>query len=109
MSDEQENKAPVVRRSDGTVARGTPNPGGQPKWLKGVREGLRALLPEAQRRLGEIIRSGSDKDSTVAARVVLEYTVPKPKQTHRVEGKGSDLLAALTPEQLVAFVKGEGK
>ena len=83
------------------------NPNGRPKWLKEVREGLRSLLPDAQRRLGDVIRNGSDKDSTAAAKVVLEYTISKPKQTHRVEGKGGDPLAVLTPEQLVAFVKGE--
>ncbi len=82
------------------------NKDGGPKWLKEIRNGLRSLLPETMDRLGEIIRNGSDKDSTAAARVVLEYTVPKPKQTHRVEGKGGDPLAVLTPDQLVEFIKG---
>jgi hypothetical protein len=101
------NPAVVERRDDGTFAGGgSANPGGQAKWLKEIRAGLRSLLPEAKNRLGEIIRSGSDKDSTAAAKVVLEYTVPKPKQTHRVEGKGGDPLALLSPEQLVEFIKG---
>lgn len=82
------------------------NPGGAPKWLKEVREGLKSLHPAAKQRLTSIIADGSDKDATAAIRVVYEYTVPKPKQTHRVEGKNGDPLASLTAEQLVAFVTG---
>lgn len=83
------------------------NPGGQPKWLREVRDGLRSLAPKAYRRLESIIDTGSDKDATAAAKVVFEYTLPKPKQTHRVEGKNGDPLAALTDVQLVAFIAGK--
>lgn len=83
------------------------NPGGQPKWLKEVRDALRTCAERGAVRLMEIIENGEHKDVIAATRLAVEYTIRKPKQTHRVEGKGSDLLAALTPEQLVAFVKGE--
>lgn len=83
------------------------NPDGQPKWLKGVRESLKSLTPLARKTLREVMKTGQDKDRVAAAKTVLEYTVPKPKQTHRVESGGKDALAGLTPEQLVAFIKGE--
>lgn len=41
-----------------------------------------------------------------AAEVTLKYGVGPPKQTHKVEHKGSAPLAGLSPEQLVAFVTG---
>lgn len=98
----------VIREADGTFARGkSPNPGGQAKWLKEVRQSLRDLTPLAAKTLKQVMEEGAkDSDKTAAAKVVLEYTVPKPKQTHRVEGKGGDPLASLTAEQLVAFVTG---
>lgn len=83
------------------------NPGGKPKWLKAARESLQALTPLARKTLRAVMKNGADKDKVAAAKTVLEFTVPKPKQTHRVEGKGGDPLAVLTPEQLVAFVKGK--
>lgn len=100
--------APVERREDGTFAGGgSANPGGQAKWLKEIREGLRSLLPAAKERLGQIIREGEHKDAVAASKVVLEYTVPKPRQKVSVKSEGKDPLAVLTPEQIVAFVKGE--
>lgn len=83
------------------------NPGGKPKWLKAARESLQSLTPLARKTLRQVMKNGADKDKVAAAKTVLEFTVPKPRQTHRVEGKGGDPLAVLTPEQLVAFVKGE--
>ena len=98
------------RRDDGTYAPGkSPNPGGQAKWLQPIKADLRKGVPKVLNRLMGIIENGSDKDATAAGKVWLEYSLPKPKQTHRVEGKGGDPLAVLTPEQLVAFVKGESK
>lgn len=81
--------------------------GGEAGWLKKVRKDLRALLPSATNTLLRVMGSEDEKAATTAAKVVLEFTVPKPRQTHRVEGKGGDPLAVLTAEQLVAFVKGE--
>lgn len=96
------------RRNDGTYAPGkSPNPGGQAKWLQPIKSDLRAGVPKVLTRLMGIIENGSDKDSTAAGKVWLEYSLPKPKQTHRVESNGKDVLAGLTPDQLVAFVKGE--
>lgn len=107
MSQEDKSAEAVERRPDGTVKKGSPNPGGQPKWVKEVRDSLRALHPVARERLETIITNGEDKDANVAIRIVYDFSLPKPKQTHRVEGGGRDALAGLTPEQLVAFVKGE--
>lgn len=105
-------RSPVVanfddRRDDGTFVPGkSPNPGGQAKWLQPIKKDLRAGVPKVLTRLMGIIENGSDKDATAAGKVWLEYSLPKPKQTHRVEGKNGDPLVSLTPEQLVAFVKG---
>lgn len=84
-------------------------PGGQPKWLRDVRTALRELTPVAVKTLKEIMENSESKDAdrAKAADVVLKYTVPLPKQTHRVEGKGGDPLALLSAEALVAFVKGK--
>jgi hypothetical protein len=95
------------RREDGTFAPGkSPNPGGQAKWLQPIKKDLRAGVPGVLKKLAAIIESGADKDAIAAGKVWLEYSLPKPKQTHRVEGKGGDPLASLTAEQLVAFIKG---
>lgn len=107
MADQEDKSAVAVeRRPDGTVKKGSPNPGGQPKWVKEIRDGLRALHPAALTRLTAIIRDGEDKDANAAIRLVYDFSLPKPKQTHRVEGKGGDPLASLTAEQLVALVTG---
>lgn len=82
------------------------NPGGQPKWLKEVRAALKDCVQEGAGRLLEIIRTGEDKDAIAAVKVAAEYVLQKPKQTHKVEG-GASPLAGLTPEQLVAFVRGD--
>lgn len=105
MSDAQDSAAQPV---------GTPfpkgksgNPGGQPKWVKEVREALRTCVKKGAARLEEIIVTGSDKDAVAAMKVAAEFSLAKPKQTHRVEGKGGDPLQVLTAEQLVAFVTGK--
>jgi len=106
-----ENRTPAVenRREDGTFGAGnSANPGGQPRWLKSVRESLKTLTPLARDTLQHVMENAAkDSDKVAAAKVVLEFTVPKPKQTHRVEHKGQDPLAGLTPEEIVRFVKGE--
>lgn len=84
------------------------NPGGQPAWLKKVRQSLRGLTPLARKTLREVMKNApKDGDKVRAAEVVLKYTVPQPKQRVEVSRGGNDPLAGLTPEQLVAFVKGE--
>lgn len=101
-------RASEERREDGTFAPGkSPNPGGQAQWLKPIREGLRAGSAEAVIRLRKIVAEGSDKDANVAAKVLLDYAVPKPKQTVRMEGD-KDVLAVVTSDDLVAFIKNGG-
>lgn len=109
MDDLQDKSANAVeRRKDGTVKKGSPNPGGQPKWVKEVRDSLRALHPAARERLQHIIESGEDKDANAAIRLVYDFSLPKPKQSHKVT-VGGDPLKGVPDDQLVAFVKGEGK
>lgn len=105
-----QDRKSVERAPDGTFRPGaaSPNPGGQPKWMKEMREGLKAMLPSARTRLAKIIEEGSDKDATAAARLVLEYTLPKPKTRVKVDGMGPSPLAGLTAEQLVALATGKG-
>lgn len=88
----------------------TANPGGQPKWLKGVRESLKNLTPLAARTL-ESVMTGADKDAdrVAAAKVVLEYTVPKPKQTLKVSGDKNAPFSALSLEDLLALGRGVKK
>lgn len=106
----QQSKPPVVRREDGTIASGTPNPGGIPKWLKGVRDSLKSLTPLAATTLESVMRHGeNDKDRVAAAKVVLEYTVPKPKQTLKVSGDKSAPLSALSLEDLLVLGRGVKK
>lgn len=99
----------AARAPDGTFKPGAPsaNPGGQPKWMREMRESLKAMLPSTRKRLANIIESGSDKDATAAARLVLEYTLPKPRARVKVEGAGSSPLAGLSAEQLVALATGK--
>lgn len=92
------------------------NPGGQPKWVKEVRDALRKDAALARRLLRRVMQ-GKDlgaggrevriADSVKAAEVVLKFSIPPPRQTHRVEGRGGDPLGVLTPEQLVAFITGK--
>ena len=96
----------IMRADGGKFAKGkSPNPGGQSQWMKDVKRSLRDLTPLAAKTLKQVMEgSEKDADRVRAADVVLKYTVPPPKQTHRVEGKGGDPLAMLTPEALVAFI-----
>lgn len=105
MSDTQDNARSVGLKSWKPGQSG--NPGGQPKWVKEVREALKTCVQKGAARLENIIETGEDKDAIAATRLAAEFTIRKPKQTHRVEGKGGDPLAVLTADQLVAFVKGE--
>lgn len=97
------------RREDGTFAPGrSPNPGGQAAWLKPIRDELRKGSAEAVTRLRRIVAKGSDKDANIAAKVLLEFAVPKPKQTHHVKHSG-DPLAPMSPEELRDFVLASKK
>jgi hypothetical protein len=115
MSD-PENREPADphRRKDGTFGAGnSANPGGRAGWQKDLRELLREDAKEARLLLRAVIagtvagREVRVADSVKAAEVVLKFTLPMPKQTHRVEGKNGDPLGLLSPEALVAFITGK--
>jgi hypothetical protein len=99
---------PEQRNPDGTWVKGapSPNPGGQSKAVKEMREALRAMLPAGEKRLREIIERGSDKDANAALKTLFDYTLTKPKTRVKVEGMGTSPLAALSIEQLVALATG---
>lgn len=92
---------------------GSLNPGGQPKWVKEVRDSLRSrCLPLAEKHLYRVLNGDEEaaslKDKSEAARIVLEYTVPKPKAQVRVKHSGTIApLAGLTHEQLTALASVE--
>lgn len=83
------------------------NPGGQPAWVKKVRDSLKKCSPLAVRTLKDVMRNGPDKERVRAAAEVLKYVVPAPKQRVKVERDGKDPLASLSPEELVAFIVGK--
>ncbi len=72
------------------------NPGGVPKWLKKVRKKLSVHADEAIETLVQVMREGEAADRVRAAKVVLEYTVPKPTQNVDVSVKRT--VARLKPE-----------
>lgn len=105
-----EQRNSVGRKADGTFASGTcPNPGGQSKVVREMREALRAMLPAGEKRLRQIIESGSDKDANAALKTLFDYTLTKPKTRVKVEGMGASPLAALSVEQLVALATAKGE
>lgn len=87
------------RNPDGTFGKGnSANPGGQPKWVKAARDAMRdELWPLAQRHLRRVLSGEAPRDTTptedalyadvtvedrtTAAKLVVEYTLPKPKQS----------------------------
>jgi hypothetical protein len=109
---DQQSKPPVERRKDGTVKSGSPNPGGRPKWVSEVRESLRGLVPKAVGRLEKIIENGDDKNANAASKIVLEFSIRKPTQRHKVSGQLSNPVGELSTEDIQALIratKGEGK
>lgn len=54
------------------------NPGGQPKWVKKVRKALGQHAERAAEVLREVMDTGEPKERVMAAKVVLEFSVPKP-------------------------------
>lgn len=112
-------KSVVIRREDGTVASGTPNPGGVPKWRREFTEAFgKRCAPLAEQILfhtmsGRHANTGEMDDSITldhklsAATETLKYVLPKPRQEVEVSGGGASPLALLTPELLVALATGK--
>lgn len=114
MSEQLQVKAAVERDERGRVVKGTPNPGGQPKWVREVQGALR----ESAERANEILlRILNDPEATrpellKAVEIAFSYTLPKPKQTVELEGSVTTTTtsleaAGLTREQIVALAKKE--
>lgn len=98
-----EERAPE-RRPDGTFAPGSSgNPGGVPEWVRKVRAQLEEGSPEAADLLKRLVRGevteevvtkagvmtlpADAKTRAFAAKTMLEFVVPKPKQEIEVTGK----------------------
>lgn len=56
------------------------NPGGQPKWVKRVKKALGQHAERAAEVLRQVMDHGEPADQVRAAKVVLEYTMPKPTE-----------------------------
>lgn len=103
--------SPVERDEKGRPVQGggSLNPGGQPKWVKEVRDALaQNCVPLAEKRLRKILEEDhADPDDWIkAAKVVFEFTIPKPKQDVNVTGIPPSPFAGMTPEQLLAIARG---
>lgn len=119
MSTPPENKPPEGPKRDekGRLLPGsTGNPGGRSKRVQRARRGLEKGLPEAVDVLLGLIRAPrrtdyddaegvSDRDKLAGIRLLLEFTVVKPKTEVEVNGTVSPL-AGLTREDLLAIIKG---
>lgn len=97
------------RSENGTFAKGTSgNPGGFPKDVAAAQKLLREKnLPAALKRIGELLDSENEVVALGAAKLVIDYTVPKPKQEVGVSGelKTGDAAAGLTGEDLLTFLQ----
>lgn len=102
--------APPARAKDGKLLPGGPslNPGGQPEWVRRTKEDLRACVPGAVKRLKSIIESGSDDDAARAAKVIFDFTIPKPATKIDVDAdvkQSVSPLAGLSTEQLLEILR----
>lgn len=132
---EQQDKPPVVeRRRDGTIKRGSANPGGQPKEVKKFRDLLKGLHPQTAsvarkvlRRardtsaLDRIVEDGEaspearlDAEAQVNARLKLgvqmvaevwKYSLPKPQSRVKVSGQLSNPIGELSTEDIQALIR----
>lgn len=57
------------------------NPHGSPKWLRDLRKALSKDAEKARQVLSRAMDEGDLDQQIAAARIVLKYTVPEPKQT----------------------------
>jgi hypothetical protein len=79
--------------------------GPTPKWLREVKEQLKELVPLASRTLKRVMIHGDNKSKVAAAKTVLEYTVPKPKQRLKVSGQLSNPVGDLSTEEIQALIQ----
>ena len=95
------------------------NPGGQPKWVKGVRDLLQETAPLAAEYLRKVIQGepfimqvdgesvevpAEHQHRVAAARTVLEYTTPKPTAKVEMQANVAAVqLSQLSREELLAI------
>lgn len=108
------------RNPNGTFHKGqTGNPGGKPKWLGEVQRALKGGSLEAAQYLASVVRGDATepyvtkdgetlaspvraKDRIAAAKVVLEFTVPKPQNRDEKDAAtATRVLAQWTREELL--------
>jgi hypothetical protein len=101
-----ENKRPVERRKDGTIAPGASgNPGGRPKGYADFREKCREHTDASIARL---VAALSDERLCVqAAQTLLAYGWGKPSSAPEDNEalKGLNPFEGMTPEELAAYLK----
>lgn len=111
------------------------NPGGQPTWVKALRDSLKELSPKGRRvmervfdralnteTLDKIIGDGESSPEAVlkaetalqnrlslatkAQEVLLTYVLPKPTQRHKVSGQlDGNPLREVSTEEIAAYLK----
>ena len=88
------------------------NSGGRvKKWLIPVRKELRAGSVEAAELLRRVIKDDGEKttDRIAAAKTVLDFSVPKPKQTVEVKDATDNLLRGITADMLEKWAREDGE
>lgn len=113
---ELQTKTPDAPRRDekGRLLPGSSgNPGGLSKWQRKLVKALESkAAPLAAELLVKVLGDEDGKyniaEQLKAADIALKYAAPRPQQRVTVEGHVSTTspLAGLTPEQLLALVKG---
>jgi len=101
-------KSPEVKRdAGGRIQKGASgNPGGQPKWVRELRDLLQEDAHAARKLLRDVI-DGDEQDMQhriQAATTVLRYTVPTPKVSVDVTS-GDRPLENVPTEVLEAFLR----
>jgi hypothetical protein len=115
MTPQSKNPEAPKRDEKGRLLKGSSgNPGGLSKWQRKLVKALESkAAPLAADLLVKVL---GDKEGTYevaeqlkAADIALKYTAPRPQQRVDVTSGGKEVpspLAGLTPEQLLALVKG---
>lgn len=119
--DTESDVPPVERAEGGKWAPGaSPNPGGQPAWVREAREAIgKQCWGMAARMLERVLSMDTlpkDADEPTLPEVTVDhllkaiditakYTLPKPVQKVEVGGPGGRPLAAVDASMLLEFVK----